>query len=224
MQHEFCCVNLTGRSWRTWKNTKWTTPTHFRPLWGALHLRRFWCSRWKLEPACQQMLTSLRGTQQFLFSLWAAIGKSMCWLSQVSDSLTLKSLRPCGRRFLGIIHVMWLWNLYWGPSSFLSWFSNLVWMFYTSSKWRLLCSLNDHTGSFTNCVTLLSLEWLTNFAHAIQFLVNTWWEFLWCPFLEPHLITHTSNIISLLRRRNKIRLAHLTLSLPPHSHSSYAFI
>ena len=43
------------------------THTLQTPSEGSLHMRRFWYGRWKLEPTCQQMLTSLRGTQQFYY-------------------------------------------------------------------------------------------------------------------------------------------------------------
>ena len=38
---------------------------------------------------------------------------------------------------------------------------------------------------------LFGLEWLTNFEHLIESLLNT---SFWCPFLDPHLTAHYSNI------------------------------
>ena len=38
----------------------------------------------------------------------------------------------------------------------------------------------------------LCLQWLAYFEHVVQSLWNT--RLFWCPFLDPHLATHNSNI------------------------------
>ena len=59
------------------------------------------------------------------------------------------------------------------------------------SKWRFSSSLSGYTGPPSFC-WLLSLEWLTHFEHIrpISFKQISFW----CPFLDPHLTTHQSNI------------------------------
>ena len=39
MQHEFCCVNLIGRSWRTQKKRTKTTPTYLSHTYSLLEVR-----------------------------------------------------------------------------------------------------------------------------------------------------------------------------------------
>ena len=44
---------------------------------------------------------------------------------------------------------------------------------------------------FLQLCWLLSLEWLTKLEHAVQSLLK---RSFWCPFLDPHLTTHPSNL------------------------------
>ena len=65
--------------------------------------------------------------------------------------------------------------------------SELVWISYSSSKWRFLCSLNGHTSS-------LHLSWLFGFRIVLPSSSSSPLSCkhisIWYPFLEPHQATY----------------------------------
>ena len=61
------------------------------------------------------------------------------------------------------------------PQSLSSYVLELVWTSCSLAMWRFSCSLNGHISPF-NYVWLLSLEWLSQFEHAVLSLLDT------CPF------------------------------------------
>ena len=73
MQHEFRCVNLIGRSWRTWK-TNQITPTYLTWILHSSDSPKCY-SVW-----CQELQGGCRGVQQY--PLWLAIGCFHQWLEQ----------------------------------------------------------------------------------------------------------------------------------------------
>jgi hypothetical protein len=71
------------------------------------------------------------------------------------------------------------------PYSFASWFLELIWISYSLSKWRLLCSLSGHTSPSNYHSWAYSQ--ITIVEHVVQFYLNTLMLVLWS----------TSNHISL---------------------------
>ena len=70
-------------------------------------------------------------------------------------------------------------------------FSELTWISFSLSKWRLLCSLSDHIDLSQLMLTIeprmVSIVWACS-------PISLEHTSFWCPFLDTHLTIHHSNI------------------------------